>query len=229
MTALDFPSSPTYGDIYAGKFKWDGEKWIPYPTGVGLPLPATATYDGAVTNVVMSNGNLTATYNGLGSYNGTRSTAGKSSGKYYFEVTVNQFSGSLSGDQIGILKTSASYIDMNALNANVSSISLINGKVWSNNGDSGKSIGAVASSNVIGVAADLGNLKIWFRKNGGNWNGLAIGSENPATNLGGAVVSAGTYSPALFYNWVNGDGATGNFGATAFGTAAPSGFTGWTV
>ena len=181
----------------------------------------------SVVNVTVSNGNLTGAYTGAGSNGIVRGTGFKSAGKYYFESTIGQHSGS-SGDGVGLLLSTGTAIDVSAQNANVVDVILNTGNIWAN-GTNPKTIGTIVTGNVVGVAVDLDNHKIWFRNNGGNWNGAAIGSENPATNTGGVTFPSGSYSPNFFWNWANGDSQTANFGATSFNAAAPSGFGNWTT
>jgi len=200
-----------------------------YGTLTAVEGAGLATFDGVSLAVTLSNGNLTATHANNSSTAGARSTAIKASGKYYFEVTVGQHNASSSSrDCCGILlSTSSNYNDMLSTGTNCSLAMYWSGAVFSNNVNSGKSLGAIVTGDVVGCAIDLDNRKAWFRKNGGNWNGLAIGSENPATNTGGAVIAAGSYSPAVAFNWVTGDSQTANFGQSAFAAAAPSGFSNW--
>src|SRR5438552_18564202 len=63
----------------------------PHSSGGGM-----ATFDGTATNVTLSNGNLTATQN-ANALAGARSTANKSSGKFYFELTVGSLTGFADG------------------------------------------------------------------------------------------------------------------------------------
>jgi len=84
------------------------------------------------------------------------------------------------------------------------------------------------TGSVISVAIDYGNAKIWFRVNGGNWNGS--GTADPATNTGGLSISTflsaapGGISPGFGLYYTN-DAMTMNFGDTAFTYTIPSGFT----
>ncbi|MEH2569663.1 SPRY domain-containing protein [Bradyrhizobium sp. AZCC 2289] len=191
-----------------------------------------ATLDGAVTAGTLSNGNLTYTHT---SGNGTaRSTAQKNSGKWYFEITAGTgIAAGGTNSSVGVMKLGAT--DINVLNGSDAGMVLKGGNaaIFSNNASSGLSLGVdIADGNIIGVAVDLDNHKIWFRKApSGNWNGQAIGSQNPATNTGGASLSvwnATTLSPYAGFD--AGGSWTANFGASAFTGAVPSGFTsGWTV
>ena len=76
----------------------------------------------------------------------------------------------------------------------------------------------------LGVAIDLTAHFIWF-----SVNGTYQDSGNPAAGTSGKTISSGTYYPVfgrrgLGTNMVT----TANFdAATAFNTAAPSGFSAW--
>lgn len=68
-------------------------------------------------------------------------------------------------------------------------------------------------------------MPIWFRRNGGIWNGNP--SADPATGVGG--ISLATVAGQTLFPTVQGTGdasQTVNFGATAFANAAPAGFVG---
>lgn len=176
-------------------------------------------------NVTLSNGNLTATHSNT-SQAIARSPHIRASGKYYFEYTVGTWTDANSGCG------TASY---DASGANISGAGLHccfvfrSGNIWSNNANSGKTLGSVANGDRIDCAIDLDNLKVWFRKNGGNWNGDA--AANPATNTNGVSTSSQTtMSPCVTFTGTASENLTGNFGDTSFVGTAPSGFTsGWTA
>jgi len=92
------------------------------------------------------------------------------------------------------------------------------------------SIGAFTFGDVVCMAWDMQNKRVWFRKNGGNWNGDA--AANPATNTNGADVSAAPNT--YYYLWQrNGFSGSSGHGGTIrttladLGYAVPSGFTSW--
>lgn len=172
-----------------------------------------------------SNGNLTGTHNAIDTTpTGVRSTANRASGKYYFEITVSQYNGS--GDAAGIITSTGTYADMINSVRECMSVIVSSGNIWSNNTSSGKTVGPLAAGAVLGFAIDLTARKAWARKGAGNWNGDV--THNPATGAGGVTLPATvSFAPAFGFNsWV-GDNMTGNFGATAFANAAPSGFGNW--
>lgn len=203
---------------------------VAYETLVVWPLPVTpaATFDPAsVSNTALSNSNLTVTHSNTTPNAGARVAPVKSTGKYYFEATFVASTGS--GDAVGLLTQAGLYSDM-VSNLNCVEVTK-SSNIVSNNTSSGKNIGgAFGNGTTVGVAVDLDARKAWMRNGAGNWNGLAIGSENPATGLGGVVVAPTVpFSPVVFFSagGTAGDVFTANFGATAYVAAAPAGFLNW--
>lgn len=83
----------------------------------------------------------------------------------------------------------------------------------------------------VGVAVDFTNNKIWlYDPIADQWNGAAIGSQDPANNVGGISISAitGAKFPTFNGYWYEGTGPTGtfNFGASPL-LYMPSGFSSW--
>jgi len=199
---------------------------VAYETiGVSGGATVYATLDGATSAVTMSGGNLIATHNSNAGNSGVRSTALKSSGKYYFESTAGSQIYAF-GQMVGILLSSGTFADLvGGIN---STIVTYQGTIFTFGSATGKTIGTIAIGNVIGSAIDLDNRKAWFRSGAGLWNGGAIGVENPATNTGGVTIGAGSLAPALGFNGSTGDNASANFGASAFSGVVPASFTaGW--
>jgi hypothetical protein len=184
-------------------------------------------------NITFTDSNRTVSYSGTTTDAAARCTTYKSSGQFYFEFTVNN---TLTGGDAGggIAQAGATLANI----ANISSLSSIvfrSGNIWSNGTNSGKALGSIATlGTIIGVAVDLTNNKIWYRiAPSGNWNGLAIGSENPATNTGGVTLVPGSgMTPAATFGGTSGTNVPNNFsfnfGQAAFNGTVPSGFTsGW--
>jgi hypothetical protein len=191
-----------------------------------------ATLDGVVTAGTLSNGNLTFAgnngANGLG-----RSTSQKNSGKYYFEATaVINISGH-ANSCVAVITPAATANGVVGSGIGGGIVFETGGVIYSNDVNSGLNLGSnIVDGDIVGVAADLDNKKIWFRKSpSGNWNGQAIGSQNPAGNIGGLSLSnynATTLAPAVGTD--NGGTWTADFGQSAFSGSIPAGFTaGWTV
>jgi len=192
-----------------------------------------ATYDGTATNATLSNGNLTAVKTGTSGDSGVRSTAQKDTGKHYFEVTCTTIN--TNGDCVGIVTAAGTYANVVTSGTNCGVVYKFNGAIWGNNANSGRTLGTLANGDIIGVAVDLDNNKIWVRKApSGNWNGQVIGSQDPANNVGGVSISsysATTLSPLMgFGAGTTGSTVTANFGASAFSGTVPSGFNaGWAL
>jgi hypothetical protein len=169
---------------------------------------------------VLSNGNLTATF---GSNNcGVRAKAPKPA-KFYFEVTN---SGGMVNGPMGVTTAAGSLTTLN-LNGVASAIfHNATGAIWVNNSTSQITpLGASVGGDVICVAVDMVNQRIWIRRNGGNWNSDA--AANPATNVGGFDISAlGTVPlyPVVMFGGSSAGTAVANFGATTFAQTMPSGF-----
>jgi hypothetical protein len=180
--------------------------WNPADAGSGVTVGGT--------------GNLTATFaQSFGTHAGVRSLASHSTGKFYAECTIT-----VVGDgQYGVANAGASIATY--VGASVNSTGYANGgQVFQDNGTdiSGGTFATFASGDVLGMAVDLGAGLIWFSKNGTYGN-----SGNPAGGTGGKTISG--IGP--FFVMSSGNGGNGvcvaNFGATAYATAAPSGFGNW--
>lgn len=189
-------------------------------------VSATTTWNPAdkAANTVLSNGDLTAT----GSVSGTcnvRSIASYSSGKYHAEFTIGATNSTNYSRAVGIANSTAS-LTANLGNANSAAVFMGDPLFYINSGSTGSGV-TYTNNDVVSMAVDLDNNTIWYRRNGGNWNGNA--SYDPATNTGGMAIATPTrpvfviallaisFSPNL----------TANFGATAYTYTAPSGFGNW--
>lgn len=137
-----------------------------------------------------------------------RATSGKSSGKWYFEVTCT----SIGSAQIGIEPNTESL--SNPVGFGAASYSYLNDGTKYNNNSQTSYAATYTNGDIIGVAVDLTGNSITFYKNG--------------VSLGAAfTITAGTYYPALGSNW-SASTMTANFGASAFAYSVPSGYnSGW--
>lgn len=196
--------------------------------GTVVVVSATAIWDAATAlNVTLSGGNLIVTNTASGDC-GAKVASGKTTGKYYYEETITTRTGG-GNNLVGIGTPASTYADMGD-HAGAGVVWYPSGNVWAN-GSVVTFVGVWNQGDVLGVAVDLDNRKIWFRKApSGSWNG--VGGYDPATNTGGFTISAGTMVP---FAVTGGSGSaagnvyTANFGASAFVGAVPSGgFTaGW--
>lgn len=202
---------------------------------VGVAPVTYATFDAAsVTAVTLSGGNLVATNTGTTSLDqGARvaTASGKTTGKYYFEMTMTHVPLQGSSMSSGIGTTAATYTGLGTNGAAGAACYWLGGAIYAT-GNTAMGIGGRASGETMGVAVDLDNRKVFFRVAPvGNWNGLAIGSQNPVGPVGGVTVPAGTIVPLCTFGGPGGTinhVLTANFGASAFVGAVPAGFTaGW--
>ena len=186
------------------------------------------------TNATLSGGNLTATHTTATGSSGARCTTNHvavgtpGTGKYYFEVTVGATHGA--SDCIGLLIPSGDYSTIGtAANMTIVYCSVGSAGIWAFSSNTGKNLGGnIVAGDVVGIAVDFYNLVVWFRKNAGNWNGDA--AANPATGVNGINLPGTNWGPFVGFNGsgtASGDNFTGNFGATSYANAAPSGFGNW--
>ncbi len=169
--------------------------------------------------LTISDGNLRTSASGTANAIEAITQIGPSSGKYYAEFTLNA-APQLSNQYpvIGVIGA-----DLNITGGKNIGNSTYRGYIPNGTISGGASYGdTFGNGDVIGVALDLDNQKIWFSKNGTYQNSgdPAAGSNAAFTNL----------TDGLFYRFCIGHAGssatdvTGNFGASAFATAAPTGF-----
>src|SRR6478736_1940894 len=195
-------------------------------TGAGLTATAgTAGGAGPTTfnpldkkdsNVALSNGNLTVTGNGAAN-NWARSIRPRS-GKRYVEFTITTVANTIVGISDG--SPIASYPGIDA-----TSFGLFSNGAGSINNTFPSWGPAYTTGDVVGMAVDFTAKLVWYRKNGGAWNGT---SGDPTAGTGGNSISA--YTGTTHYVVASEDVGgvlIGNFGATAFQTAAPTGYLAW--
>jgi hypothetical protein len=197
--------------------------------GANNAAPVAATFDPVNSSggVHLSNNFLTAT----GTVAGFTSAIGitniySSSGKLYNEFTAGTISAV--SDAVGILNSSQA-VTAAFPGSSLNSIGYIrDGRVMIN-GSVITTIATWTTGNVVSMAVDFVNNKIWFRVGSGGWNNDIIGNQNPATNTGGVSLStlnAGPFVPVACLDAV-GDSLTANLGASAYAQSVPSGFSNW--
>jgi len=183
-------------------------------------------------SVSLSNGGLTATSVGIiiSGNQGARVYAAEamSTGKLYFEITVNVRNAALASgsDVIGVYQ-SGTYGSPNSVYL------AQNGNMDDFSGFFASTSMQLNTGNIFGIAVDLINKKVWMKRVGGgavtNWNGNV--SADPVANVGGAAgPSTGTLVPFVTFGGTggaSGDQFTLNMGASAFTGAIPSGYTAW--
>ncbi len=200
--------------------------------GMGGGGSTFATLDAATaTAATLSGGNLVVTSTGTTSADQgahVANTSGKTSGKYYFEVTLTTLTAG-PNRAVGIGTTASTYSTLGVAQQ-FGCIMQMNGNIFTLAEGGFAALGARSAGNVIGIAPDLDNRRVWFRVSpAGTWN--ASGTANPATNVGGATIPAGTLVPYCVFGGAGGTAGnvfTMNLGASAFVGAVPAGFTsGW--
>lgn len=177
-----------------------------------------------------SNGNLSV-LNTLGSVIQARTAPFITTGKYYFEVTIDTLTGTAS---IGAAAAWSSLSAALGASAGTFGVANSNAITGTRRGNFGPTLTAATATlyntgKVVGCAIDFTNGLFWVRVNGGIWNNNA--ANNPATGVGGF-----DFSSLLIRTGINpgmcvgvtlsavNDKVTINSGGTSFGTAAPSGF-----
>lgn len=185
----------------------------------GLSSPITTTWSSSdQSNVVLFAGATIALMNG-GS-GGVRAITAHSGGTYYMEYT---FRTAGAGDVAGVAGSNATF---SLLPVGGCTVQASAGQIWLN-GTQLSGLGAFnGTTDVLGMAVDATNSRIWFRKNSGNWNGSVTAS--PASGIGGIAISilSGAVYP-VFGSGNNGGRIYANF-STGPSYPTPVGFTaGW--
>lgn len=166
-------------------------------------------------NITLSGSDLTATAANT-SWKSARATIGNSSGKWYWEITVDVSSDNRTTHGVGSL--SATLNDWVGSDDYGWGYAGITGYKY--HSDIGVVYGSTfAAGSVIGVALDLDDGKIWWAK-----NGVWQASGNPATGANPAYTGlSGTCYPMCTCYAINSK-ITANFGASAFSYSVPAGF-----
>jgi hypothetical protein len=193
------------------------------------PTNTTLNPSDKESHITLSGGNLTAL--GTAGWEGiVRAVDGRSTGKFYWELTFNAGS---NNSGVGVALSSLSLFTTFSGSVTSGHCGLVRGGVVYVNGSTSLTIGgvpassinfgAISSGTVICIAIDMAAKLIWFRLGaGGNWNNSS--SRDPATGAGGVSISSVTTAyPTLCISGA--DTIIANFGSTAFAGAVPSGFT----
>ena len=173
-------------------------------------------------NVTISNGNLTFQNANSGSANDARATFAVSSGKWYWEVEADSLGQSGVGREfIGVVSPEWR-IDSGSAGSNFSQDSTgyayntVGQKI--NNGSASSYGSSLSAGNIVGVALDLDNGKIWW-----SVNGTFQASGNPAAGTNEAYSGlSGTFAPAFAVDYgVATSRLIANFGQTGGLTYTP--------
>jgi hypothetical protein len=181
-------------------------------TGVGGTVRGNyCTWNPLSTGRTLSNGNLDYAGSATGVAKGT---LGVSSGKWYWEILANGANASAGVASVSLNPTT-SYCG-----ATADSWCLFTSGDRYNNGSATSGYSTFTTNDIISIALDMDNGKVYWAK-----NGVWQGSSNPVTgtNAGYTNLSGYTITPANGNNNTN-DLGTANFGQRAFAYTAPSGF-----
>ncbi len=183
-------------------------------------------------NVVLSNNNTTLTGTTNGQSGASRSTLGRNSGKFYFEIKLvalpNSFAAFVSG---GVVTSSFPITNANVYiggDGGFNSFGIVgNGGSWYAyaGGTQGFLVASVALGDVVMCAIDCtaGNIFLGV-------NGLWAGGVDPSNTTGLYQVAGGTTLYPAAETDFEGSGAnalTLNTGSSAFAYAIPSSFIAW--
>jgi len=175
-----------------------------------------ATWDPATANagITLSGGNLVA-HNAAGTFISARSTIGKTSGKYYWEITIT--ADATSSSMVGL--ADAGFDNTTYPGNYAKSIGLQFGGARYVNGWTSQAGGTPAFhvGDVVMFAVDFTNGFMWWGVNGSWLTNDPTGTEAFSINGGGGQTVYAVTSPNTATH-------TANFGQSAFSFSVPAGF-----
>ena len=190
---------------------------------------ATCAVNGPNLASAFSEGNLKVTFATSSSMTGGLSTLRMVSGKYYMEVTVDSISSA--GLVLGIMGSDrfTATNEFTGRRFDAYGYYSLDGKLFNDYDGNSTSFNfgnSYTTNDVIGIAVDLDNDKLYFSKNGTFQN-----SANPSAGTGGQSIISAKSTTAGFYRFCLTDGGTGstdivtaNFGQKSFTHTPPTGF-----
>lgn len=204
-SGISVTSGTTYDSMIDSPTNWnDGSTY--YNRGnysIGNPLQIG-------TNIVLTNGNLTATTSAGAAYKSIVGNVGMSSGKWYWEITPTVM-GANKGVSVGIESNPAAVINTWPGNTATSvGYMAYNGYKYYSSGSFVAYGATVAVNDVVGVALDMDGGTLTMYKNGVSQGAMATGLT-------------GTYFPAVS-GYDSGDSFAINFGQRPFSYTPPTGF-----
>ena len=178
------------------------------------PTDNFCTWNPLKTNssATLSDGNLNYTASGA---QRTTSTFAVNSGKWYAEFTISAATGSQTWGVVDITQVSLTdaYIGQRSYEWGIDGLA----RTW-NNGSNAANYTDFSASDVIGIALDMDNGKVWFRDNDGTFlsgGDPAAGTTPDFSGLSGDICFAAQFT---------GGNVTINCGQSAYTNAPPTGF-----
>jgi hypothetical protein len=199
---------------------------ITYDAMLDSPTPASATVGNyCVMNAVQIGGTNLTNANlqiGLSSGNINFGTLYATSGKIYFEtvITTQQTQRQIVGiaNELEVTTSGLTGVTANSWGIVVQS-NASNGQTY-NNGVFSGSYTTYTTGDIVMVAFDVDNKRIWFGKNG-TW----LNSSNPSAGTGSFYTLTGTsFVPAITNTITGGVSLGANFGQRPFAYTPPTGF-----
>ncbi|CAN5203473.1 hypothetical protein BH09MYX1_BH09MYX1_37910 [soil metagenome] len=230
-------AAPAGGYVFVG---WTGACSGVGPCVVTTVGPKTVTANFAinyttwdpsysVAGVSYANGNRSISGNSAGSKN-VRTLVGKSSGKWYWEITTTGGDGTTDAGGIGILESgmpnSSSYMGSSPSGLGFGYGSCCYSTYYMN--WSGATLlgqppplgSAIKAGIIYMFALDMDTKRAWFGQNGAWYNG-----GNPSASVNAAVSNlSGTVYPGVTFYSASINTFTANFGQAGFSYGVPSGF-----
>jgi hypothetical protein len=196
----------------------------PDATVTAAPTATTWNPSDKSSTITLSGGDLIAASNTGATIGGVRGSRSITTSKAYCEIKATY--AIITDDFIGVAPAAKSLTTTSGVGS--AWVDIFGGWMYINSGANSGNIGNFNSGDVLCVALDMSNKRLWFRRNAGTWNNS--GTADPATNTGGFDVSALFTSAAAFPIAVlvdTGPTDTLNAGASAFAQTMPSGFVAW--
>ena len=166
----------------------------------------------------VANGNLGVTGNTGGAWRSLPATLAVSSGKFYWEVKITGFS---TGMHFGVQDVAqAPQSNAYAYQYSRAYVYKDDGLIANNNITASYG-NSWTTNDIVGVAVDLDNNKIYFSKNGTFQNSGVPTSGSTGTGAAYTLASGYSYTP-MFSTYASGDTFQYNFGNGFFGTTAIS-------
>jgi hypothetical protein len=168
------------------------------------------------TGLTIANGNLTIDGNTGTAWRSLMATLGVSSGKWYYEVKVKNLADNV---RIGLIDVDDMLQANGYFNSKARGYAYNNDGQKSNNNSSASYGNSYTTNDIIGIAMDLDNGKLYFSKNGTYQNSGDPTSGSTGTGSAYDISSGYTYAPCIA-TYQSTDKLECNFGNGRFGTTA---------